>query len=126
MIEYLNGLSDRQLAFFWKYRSSELMNESKIKIQNELDKRNISTSIAENLMNINLRVTNENCPRCQSIDFLEIKDRKLVSQKYTAYEIEIISRKCRVCGYNPYKDKALNWKVRWKKIRGRYHYKRLV
>ncbi len=119
-------LSDRQLAFFWKFRSSEFMKESKDKILQELSKRKISSLSAEKLIDQKLETTNENCPRCQSVDFLEIKDRELRTRKYSSYEVEIISRKCRICGYNPYKDKALNCKVRWKKIRGRYHWSRVV
>jgi hypothetical protein len=98
--ELLNSLSDRELAYFSKYRRYEFMAESQKKIQSELEKRNITESRIESLINIVESITNENCPRCPSENFIDIKDVELRTSNYASYEVEINSRKCRICAYN--------------------------
>jgi ribosomal protein L37E len=123
--ELLNSLSDRELAFFYRFREPEFMLESKKHIKSELHKRNLTEIRVKSLINAKENETKESCPRCQSENFIEVKDVELKIVKYDSYEIEINSRKCSVCGYNAYKNKAINWKVRINKWFGNYNWKRL-
>ena len=64
-----------------------------------------------NLINQIETATLDNCLRCQSSDFMQIKDTELRSYGYGSYEVEMNSRKCRICGYNTQKDKSLKCNV---------------
>lgn len=70
-------------------------------------------------------ICNDRCLRCQSNNFQSIVDSKLKIHSYTAYEVEYHSRKCRICGYNAFKDKPLNFKIRFNKWIGKYYWKKL-
>jgi predicted Zn-ribbon and HTH transcriptional regulator len=122
---FLSNLTDRELAFFTKFRQKEFMPESQHKIQSELKKRNLSDLGISGLTKEIEQVKIGNCPRCGSNNFQEITDTELRSTKYGGYEIEIISRSCRICSYNAQKDKPINWKVRLRKFLGKYAWKRL-
>jgi len=118
-------MSDRELAFFFNYRRTEFMAESQNKIQLELQKRNLTEFKISELISISIEPTEENCPRCRSNNFMEITDTELRNTKYGGYEVEINSRKCRICGYNAQKDKPINWKVRMNRFFGKYNWKKL-
>ncbi|WP_282122682.1 hypothetical protein [Algibacter mikhailovii] len=123
--DFLRNMTDMELAFFSKFRCKEFMPESQHIIQSEIKKRNITElNIAELTHDIG-QVELENCPRCGSNKFQEIKDTELRATKYGGYEVEINSRKCRICSYNPQKDKPINWKVRLNKFLGKYAWKKL-
>lgn len=118
-------MTDKELAFFSCYRRTEFMPESQNKILTELENRNLSESQTSELIKEIAEVSNENCPRCQSSNFMAIKDIELRSTQYGGYEVEINSRKCRICGYNVQKDKSLNWKVRLNRFLGKYKWTKL-
>ena len=59
---------------------------------------------------------NDRCPRCQGLNNEEIVDFDVVMSNNVALERKIHSWRCRVCGYNPFKNKALNWKMRLRKL----------
>ena len=118
-------MTNREIAFFSTYRQIEFMPESQDKVQNELNKRNLDRSQVNFLINQSKKTTLNNCPRCQSSDFMQIKDTDLRVSRYGGYEVEIKSRKCRICGYNAQKDESLNWIVRLNKFLGRYRWTKL-
>ena len=113
------------MLFFFKYRRTELMQESQNKIHSELKSRSLSESQTTELLKQVGKVKSENCPRCGSHRFTEIKDTELRATKYGGYEVEINSRKCKICSYNPQKDKPINWKVRLNKFLGKYAWTKL-
>ena len=123
--EFLNSMTDREIAFFSTYRQTEFMPESQEKVRVELQKRNLTKAQVTDLINQSEKATLDNCPRCQSSDFMQIKDTDLRSSGYGGYEVEINSRKCRICGYNAQKDKSLNWKVRLNRFWGKYSWTKL-
>ena len=123
--ELLNNRTNREIAFFSTYRQIEFMPESQDKVQNELNKRNLDRSQVNFLINQSKKTTLNNCPRCQSSDFMQIKYTDLRVSRYGGYEVEINSRKCRICGYNAQKDESLNWIVRLNKFLGRYRWTKL-
>ncbi|SNR74223.1 hypothetical protein SAMN04488009_3534 [Maribacter sedimenticola] len=118
-------MTDREIAFFFTYRQTEFMPESQEKVRTELKKRNLGNLQVMDLINQKVKISLDNCPRCQSSDFMQIKDTDLRSYGYGGYEVEINSRKCRICGYNAQKDKSLNWKVRLNKFLGKYNWTKL-
>lgn len=125
LTEFLQNLTDKELAFFSKYRRTEFMPESQEKIQSEIESRNLTELNITELTKPIEQMDLNNCHRCGSNLFQEIKKTELRSTRYGGYEVEINSRKCRICGYNPYVDKPLNWKVRLNRFLGIYSWKKL-
>ena len=105
---FLNNLTNRELAFFSKFRQTEFMPESQEKIHSELPRRNITGAQIEHLTTQEKQGSSENCPRCQSTRFFEIQENELRNIGYSGYEVEVKSRRCQICGYNPHKDKPLS------------------
>jgi len=101
------------------------MPESQNKIQSELNSRSLlDLNIVELTKEID-QVEFGNCPRCGSSNFQNIKETELRSTSYGGYEVEINSRKCRICAYNAQKDKPISWKVRLNRFLGKYSWKKL-
>ena|SRR5690606_4764548 len=101
------------------------MPESQAKIKSELKNRSLTDSEIAELTAPVGQTELENCPRCDSRNFEEIKETELRTTKYGGYEVEINSRKCRICGYNPKIDKPINWKVRLNRFLGKYSWTKL-
>lgn len=101
------------------------MPESQEKIQSEIENRNLTDFALAELTKPIGETELENCPRCGSNLFQEIKETELRSTKYGGYEVEINSRKCRICSYNPQMDKPINWKVRLDRFLGKYSWTKL-
>lgn len=123
--DFLQNLTDKELAFFSKYRRTEFMPESQAKIHSELKNRNLTDSKITELTKPVGQTELENCPRCGSSNFQELNETELRATKYGGYEVEINSRKCRICGYNPQMDKPINWKVRLDRFLGKYSWTKL-
>ncbi len=123
--DFLVKLTNKELAFFFQFRRTEFMPESQNKIHSELKSRNLTElKIAELTKPIG-KTELENCPRCGSQIFQEIKETELRSTKYGGYEVEINSWKCRICGYNSRIDKPINWKIRLDRFLGKYSWTKL-
>lgn len=123
--KFLQSLTDKELAFFFEYRRNEFMQSSKNKIILELKSRNLTDARIANLIKPIKEIDLEHCSRCGSNKFEQIKETELRGSGFGGYEVEIFSRKCRVCGYNPRVDKPLNWQVRWYRFLGRYSWIKL-
>lgn len=52
---------------------------------------------------------------------MEVIDLEVVISNNTPIEKKNHSRKCRICGYNSYKNKPLNFKMRVNKIFKKYY-----
>ena len=98
------------------------MKESKVKIESEKQNRNLSEERISELTNYKITF-DERYPRCQSEKFQKITDTRLETGTYSAYEVYIHSKKCRVCGFNPFKNKPLNFKMRMNQWLGKYSWR---
>ena len=96
-----------------------------MKIKKEISNRNLSESDIEKLTGEIEQVESGFCPRCGSDNFQDIKETELRASKYGGYEVEINTRKCRICAYNPQKDKPVNWSVRLNRFLGKYAWVKL-
>jgi hypothetical protein len=123
--DFLRKLTDKELAFFSKFRCHEFMPESQQKIQSEIKSRSLSDLKIDELTNEVSPVELGYCPRCGSKNFQEIIDTEFRSRGPGAYEVEIKTDKCRICSYNAQKDKAISWKVWLNKFLGKYAWKKL-
>lgn len=121
---FLKSLTDREFAFFFKYRRFEFMLESQEKIEGELSDRNLTEIQLTKLTTENKLNTFGQCPRCGANKFIEIAEVELHPTEFGGYEVEVNTRKCRVCAYNAQKDEAINWKVSLNKFFGKYRWKK--
>jgi DNA-directed RNA polymerase subunit RPC12/RpoP len=48
--------------------------------------------------------SDDNCQRCNSQNFEKISETEFRSGGLTGYEVELVSYKCKVCGFNAEKD----------------------
>jgi len=119
---FVEFLSDLEFAFFYKYRMPEFLKDSKKIIENNRRKRRLTEIEISKLIKNQEIVLNQKCPRCQGENFMEVIDHEVVISNNTPIEKKIHSRKCRICGYNSYKNKPLNFKMRVNKIFGKYYW----
>jgi hypothetical protein len=121
--DFIAGLSDKEFSFFVRFRASEFMRESKRVIAEELVRRNLTLETMNAFIQNQPVLVNENCPRCQGHNFFLERDRTLIATKYGSGEVDVFSNRCRICGYNPSRDRPLNFRVRLKKWLGSYSWK---
>ena len=122
--DFIQSLTDKELAFFYEYRRTEFIPQSQDKIRSELKNRKLTDTKISELISAVVNKELGGCSRCSSNNFQEIKETELRSTSYGRYEVEINSWKCRICGYNPQKDKPINWRVRLNKFLGKYSWTR--
>ena len=65
------------------------------------------------------------CPRCNSSRYIVETDYELMHDNMGGYEVAIETDRCRLCGFNPGKNKPKGIKERLKRIFGLYRRKRL-
>ena len=123
--DFLKKLTDKELAFFSKFRSKEFIPKSQYQIKSELKLRGLTDFNIINLIHDKSNLIEDNCPRCNSYNFDEIKDTEINLTDFGGYEIQINSRKCRICAYNPQKDKPINFRVRLNRFLGKYAWRKL-
>ncbi|WP_421823534.1 hypothetical protein [Flagellimonas oceanensis] len=123
--DFLKHLTDKELAFFYRFRSKEFMPNSRDKILSELNRRNLTETQIDEMTEQAEQMSPGNCPRCGSSRLVEVKDTELRATKYGGYEVEINSRKCRICSYNAEKDQPINWKVRLDRFFGKFSWIKL-
>ncbi len=114
---FILGLSDHELAIFFGYRYGGFLNRSKLKIENEIKKRNLSSEKLKSLSNIKLNndLTKETkcCPRCGSEKlFMETDYNEVPVSEFSSAEVATDSYRCRLCGYNHDKSKPENFAER--------------
>ena len=119
---FLEYLSDEEFAFFYKFRKPEFLKGSKEKIEKNRQKRRLTENEIDGLIEKQKIILNQKCPRCQGENFEEIIDYDVVISNNAPIEKKIHSRKCRICGYNSYKNKPLNFRMRINKILGKYYW----
>jgi len=118
---FLNKLTDHELAIFYMNRYAGFLENSKKKIDSEIVKRNL---IQENL---NLLGTQkliiesvekfQICQKCGSNRlFIETDYKEIPISEFSSAEIAMDSYRCRLCGFNPGKAVPKNGIDRFKKI----------
>jgi methionyl-tRNA synthetase len=115
---FLDSLTDTELAVFIAYRYNSFLKESKEKIKSEVLERNLTNDKLNDLFNKGI-IRDESkegyfCPRCNASNYLTETDIEL-RQDFTSYEVAIDTNRCRICGYNPGKEKSSNLFKRMKK-----------
>ncbi len=118
-LEYLN---DKEFAFFYNYRQPEFLENSKEIIEKHRRKRRLNELEIRKIIENQEIILNQKCPRCQGENFKEIIDFDVVISNNVPIEKKIHSRKCRICGYNSYKNKPLNFRMRINKLFGKYYW----
>ena len=100
---FLELLEDYELAFFYKYRFNSFMEGSRNKILKEFEKRNIRIDSIDEIIrkhiNDNIEKNSNACPRCKSLKYYTVNDKKLKIFKGFSYDKELIKYICQVCGY---------------------------
>ncbi len=119
---FLEYLSDVEFAFFYEYRSAEFLKNSKEIIEKNKRARRLNIIDIKRIVKNQEIILNQKCPRCQGENFKEIIDYDVVIVNNAPIEKKIHSRKCRICGYNSYKNKPLNFRMRINKLLGRYYW----
>jgi len=116
---FINSLSNAELAIFIRYRYPGFLESSRQKIDSEVKKRKLSSEYLEILSNkkIDAEIESEinHCPRCGSTRlFVETDFVEKPISEVSSVEIGIESLRCRLCGYNPDKNtpKTLTEKVK--------------
>ena len=111
---FLDSLSDHELAIFFGYRYEGFLKKSKLKIENEIKKRNLSSEKLNSLLNIKLNkeLPKESncCPRCGSEKlFIETDYKEIPVSEFSSAEIATDYYRCRLCGYCPDKSNPKNF-----------------
>lgn len=119
--DFINSLTDHELAIFFGYRYKRFLDKSKMKIDKEIKMRNLSSEKLESLLNIKLnedvQKDNRSCPRCGSDKlFIETDYKEIPVSEFTSAELALDSFRCRLCGYNPDKSNPKNFIERIKRI----------
>lgn len=110
---FINNLSDHELAVFYRYSYDGFLENSKRKIDEEIKKRNISieklNSIKDRSLINNSSGQSKICTRSGSDKlFVETNYKEIPVSDLSSAEIAIDSYRCRLCGYNPDKTKSKN------------------
>ena len=118
---FIVGLTDHELAIFFAYRYEGFLKKSKIKIENEIKNRDLSSeklkSLSKIKLNNELHKETKCCPRCGSKKlFMETDYREVPVSEFSSAEVATDSNRCRLCGYNPNKSNPKNFTERIRKV----------
>ena len=129
--EFLTDLSDHELSVFVGYRYYGFIEESREKIVKEVKHRNLISAQLEKYFNEKLNQKSAQktslCKRCGSEKLFNEKDFELQPRmKYLTAEVEIETKRCRLCNFNPAKEKPKNLKERLSRIFKKNKTKRII
>ena len=113
---FLEFLSREEFAFFYTFRRMEFLEDSKEIIEKHKALKKLSESEIKSIVDNQKVIFNQNCPRCQAANFERITDYDIAIAANVPIEKHIHSRRCRICGYNAYKNNTLNWKMALRKL----------
>ena len=102
--EFLDVLSDSELANFYLYRYEQFLKGSKDKIDAELSKRNISKENIEIYRLENKVISEDKCPRCGSNKFYNSTEIETITYSYASVDLEVDYKTCLVCLYSEEKE----------------------
>lgn len=110
--DFISKLTDTELAIFIAYQYDGFIGSSKQKLKDAVLKRGLTSEKLSELFNKGLSKPEDNslhfCPRCYSIKLYVETDHELETVKYYSYEVAVDTLRCRLCGYNPNKQKTKN------------------
>ena len=129
--KFISGLSDHELSIFVGYRYYGFISESREKIITEVKKRNLTSTQLEKYFNERLNqnsVEKSNlCSKCGSEKVFTEKDfEQQPRMTYLTTEVEIETKRCRLCNFNPAKEKPKNIKERISRIFKKHKAERIV
>ncbi len=106
---FLENLSDHELAIFYGYKYLGFLDSSKEKITNEIKKRNLLSEKLKSLKDKKLIYDSIekslNCQRCGSNKlFIEMDYKEIPISEFSSAEIAMESYRCRLCGFNANKS----------------------
>lgn len=104
--EFLNELTDSELASFHSYRYHQFMKGSQEKIDLELNKRGMRADDLEKYKIIQNPLSSEVCPQCGSGKFYTSTEIETVNYSYASIDLEVDYRTCLVCLYAEGKDES--------------------
>lgn len=110
---FINNLSDHELAIFYGYRYLGFLDSSKEKIIDEIKKRNLSREKLKSLQDKKIISDSKeekiSCERCGSNKlFIETDYKEIPISEFSSAEIAMDSYRCRLCGFNAQKTKPKN------------------
>ena len=102
---FINSLSNHELAIFFEYRYNGFLKNSKEKIDTEINRRNLSPEQLKLLKDKKLIIDSSEetkfCQRCGSDKlFVETDYKEIPVNEFSSAEIAVDSYRCRICGYN--------------------------
>ena len=105
---FIESLTDHELAIYIGYQYPSFLGYSKEKVKREIGKRKLSKEQLRNYFNTKLSYNEKGifCERCGSNKFFSDIDIEHHSRKYSSYDLEVNTKRCRLCNYNPSKAPA--------------------
>lgn len=122
--DFLSSLSGHELAIFFGYRYHTFLENSKRKIDDEIENRRLSSAQLSLLKDKKLICRSSKeikcCPRCGADKlFVETDYTEMPVSEVSSAEIATDSYRCRLCGYNADKTTSNNFAERIKRMFGR-------
>ena len=106
---FLNSLSNHELAFLYRYKYLSYLPNSRKLIDHEITQRNLSVFILENIVNSyesNVPYSNHQCFRCGSLKLQIIQENKKYTSRLEGLDAYISNKnpkvdriECLVCGH---------------------------
>ena len=115
--DFITSLSNHELALFYYYQYDNLLDYAKDIMNVEIANRNLNKDEFLNLSKerLNYDNTNYTCVKCGYDKFITDTDTEhKMNSEYSSYDELTLSKRCRLCNYNPSKD---NKKSRLKKLK---------
>lgn len=107
---FINSLSDHELAVYIGYQYESLLKGAKEQIDEEIEGRCLSKKQQKELFDeqLNNDESKSFCLRCGSNRFFNDVDIEFENSDHFTSEIEVITKRCRLCNYNPSKSSNRN------------------
>ncbi|MCU4158411.1 hypothetical protein J1N10_20735 [Carboxylicivirga sp. A043] len=108
---FIKGLTDHELAIYTGYQYQSLLAYSKEELKKEIAHRSMSKEQLASYFKTKLSYEKESksCERCGSNKFFSDIDIEHHGSKYSSYDIEVQTMRCRICNYNPSKVPPKNF-----------------
>ena len=107
---YINSLSNHELAIYIGYQYESLLKGSKKRVDEEIEERSLSKEDLKKLFDkqLNNEKSETFCSRCGSNRLFTDVDVEFKNSNYFTSEIEVTTKRCRLCNFNPSKSSNKN------------------
>ena len=113
---FITSLNDHEFAVYIGYQYESLLQKSQERVGKEIEDRSLSKNQLERLYNKQLEHTETEhfCERCGSNKFFNDIDIEFQNSDHFTSEIEVKTKRCRICNHNPSKaaDRSLLDKIK--------------